>query len=217
MMNILWESLFWAPCSIFLHSRSTDRKKKRVSPPHYFTIIDDQNRSTKPTVRSHFNSPVFSFITSGCIIHCNFSTFLHAPMLIATTWQMWASPKLAGLTLDSVWVMKAITPTVTLTCHSGIVYCRLQLCPSLAYTEVVNTISTSGEGVWARCSTTAAAAKQLCSHNESHIYICSRHQRTLFQRLSTRDMLWCVRYVLLLLLICAGDSTSFTFVWHQLN
>lgn len=121
--------------------------EKRVSPPHYFTIIDDQNRSTKPTVRSRFNSPVFSYITSGCISHCNFSTFLHALMLIATTWQMWASPKLAGLTLDSVWVMKAITPTVTLTCHSGVVYRRLQLCPSLTYTEVVNTISTSGEGV----------------------------------------------------------------------
>ena len=157
--------------------------EKRVSPPHYFTIIDDQNRSTKPTVRSHFNSLVFSYITSGCITHCNFSTFLHALMLIATTWQMWASPKLAGLTLDSVWVMKAITPTVTLTCHSGVVYCRLQLCPSLTYTEVVNTISTSGEDVWARHSMTAAAAKQLCSHNESHVYVCARHQRTLFRRL----------------------------------
>lgn len=123
------------------------RQKNVFLPPHYFTIIDDQNRSTKPTVRSRFNSPVFSYITSSCISHCNFSTFLHALMLIATTWQMWASPKLAGLTLDSVWVMKAITPTVTLTCHSGVVYCRLQLCPSLTYTEVVNTISTSGEGV----------------------------------------------------------------------
>lgn len=54
---------------------------------------------------------------------------------------MWASPRVAGLTLDNVWVMKAIKPTVTLTRQSGVVYCR----PSLTYTEVVNTISTSGE------------------------------------------------------------------------
>lgn len=40
-------------------------------------------------------------------------------------WQMWLSPRLAGLTLDNVWVMKAIRAAVTLTCQSGDVYCQL--------------------------------------------------------------------------------------------
>lgn len=161
-MNILWESLFGLPvfffhmqqpCSIFLCSLSTNDalqpQKKECLFTYYFPIIDDQNRNTEIAVRSHFNSLFFFYLFPAVASHIFFFFGFYfcsaRGCWYRRTRQMWRSLKLAGLTLDSVWVMKAIRPTVTLTCQPGVVYRRLRLCPSLTYTEVVNTISTSGE------------------------------------------------------------------------
>lgn len=142
------------PCSIFRAAFPPIATKSYFFPlnscffTYYFSIMGDQTRNTKTIVSSYFNSLIFVFLTSSYYFMSLSATLLylfihwHAG---SRAWQMWTTPELAGLTLDSVWVMKAIKPTVTLTCQSRVVYCRLQQCPSLTYTEVVNTISTSVE------------------------------------------------------------------------
>ena len=82
---------------------------------------------------------------------------------------MWESPGLAGLASDSLWVMKAIKPTVTLTCQSGVVYLQLWQYASLTDIKVVNTISTSSQ-VAIRIYTFAAAT-QLVRVRVSHFTV----------------------------------------------